>query len=134
MVDNIKYEQPDKFFCRVLLSSTEEVMELEVWDCHLTPMHQERCACSVREWAKRHLEDWGYEDWMDRFDLERGYSYEIVFAGQIHGHLDNWTGEWDEEVDILHDEHQRLPDGYWDFPALLDVEVKDENGDTIPVS
>lgn len=93
-----------KFRGRVILE--EGLIEIETWDDELTPAditHR-----PVRDWAKESLQNWSASDFHEHLGIPPG-EYEIVFEGEIRGHLDQYSGEWDEDIDIVSFKHQPIP-------------------------
>lgn len=103
------YRSSGHFYARILLSSTDGIEDLEVWDNELTPLN----GGSTRDWAKDHLYMIGGDELYKRFELSQ-CNCEILIEGKISGHYDYASGEWDEEIDIINDQHQILPNDYFD--------------------
>lgn len=108
-----------EFWARLWFCDTDGQIQRVVWDNVLSPV-----VCpvdmSIEEWASNYIEDWSWEELADRFDIKEPGEWEVVFHGRISG---GWCGppsdEYDEEIDVISYEKQRLPDNFL-FPKSLE--------------
>lgn len=121
-----------KFRARFLIE--EEHQEVEVWDDEFTPFEEGKR--SVREWVHSHFcESYTHEDLRELLGVSKEGNFEVLVEGTIRGTYCEWTQEYDEELDILKVEHQKIPGWYemWEESNKKAVEEQEQRiGDFVP--
>lgn len=95
---------------RLILSRHDGVLSLDTWDSELTDyMPGIR---PLREWLHEHMViSYTTKDLFDIFGLPGDHDvFEVVFEGDLSGWYEEWTGEWDESLDITDCRFQPVPD------------------------
>lgn len=96
-------------FCFRAWLLPDDPAEVATWSHELDPMHAK--SIPVSEWAENHLRDC---DLYELLGLDRTKAWQVVGHGTIYGRYDNWSGEWDENVDLDTDFCAEIPAEYLD--------------------
>lgn len=94
---------------RLILSRHNGILDLDTWDSELTDYRPGVRA--VREWFRDHLTNaYTIEDLFALLHLPSDNDvFEVVFEGELSGWCDEWSGEWEENLDIIDCEFQPVP-------------------------
>jgi hypothetical protein len=101
-----------KFEVRFWFNADGLVEYFDVWVYELEPLECNKRPCS--EWVQEAITNSYYGDDL-REELEIGEGcYQVLARGELTGWYDDWTGEWDEEIEWKDVQSMKLPDDYFD--------------------
>lgn len=76
--------------------------EVVVWVYELEPDSDSGSRLGA-EWVAEHLRDYSVNDLLERLELPTDKDVQAIFKGTICGWRDEFSGEWDEDIDDITD-------------------------------
>ncbi len=96
----------------------EEVTDMQLFVYELFPF--ESNLRPTQEWAECHFQEYDTSDLREIFSLPDEGNFQVLFTANLSGEFDSFSGEWDEDFDVIESKHILIPTGWFErfgFPV-----------------
>lgn len=90
----------------------DEVREMQLFVYELFPFDAGRRP--LQEWAECHIQEYDAADLRELFKLPAEGDFQVLFTGKLSGRMDSYSGEWDEDFDVIESKSEAIPAGWFD--------------------